>query len=245
MRCRPLCLALAASFAALAFAAPARADLLIRVDKSTQRMTVIEDGRPLYVWPVSTGVARYDTPSGTFQPFRMEKDHFSKEWDDAPMPYSIFFTRQGHAIHGTNHTSIGRAASHGCVRLSVKHAAILWSLVKHEKMANTKVVLFGEVPGARPPAVARAVPPVGTTRPVDMNDVAAAVPPLPPDARDAPRWRETRDGTRYYYIEQPQPSPRTYYRIRRAEPPPVQYDAERYGGDDDDGALFPFSLFGR
>jgi hypothetical protein len=31
----------------------------------------------------------------------MEKDHFSREWDDAPMPNSIFFTRQGHAVHGT------------------------------------------------------------------------------------------------------------------------------------------------
>ncbi len=89
-------------------------------------MTVSVDGVPRYVWPVSTGVARYDTPDGNFKPFRMEKDHFSKEWDDAPMPYSIFFTKQGHAIHGTNHTSIGRPASHGCVRLSVAHAATLW-----------------------------------------------------------------------------------------------------------------------
>jgi hypothetical protein len=243
MRCRPLCLALAASFAALAFAAPARADLLIRVDKSTQRMTVIEDGRPLYVWPVSTGVARYDTPSGTFQPFRMDKDHFSREWDDAPMPYSIFFTKQGHAIHGTNHTSIGRAASHGCVRLSVKHAAILWGLVKQEKMANTKVVLFGEVPGAQPPAVAQRTPPVRAAASID--DVAAAVPPLPRGPREARRWRDMHDGTTYYYAEQPQPAARTYYRYRTAEPPPVQYDAQRYGDDNDEGALFPFSLFGR
>jgi hypothetical protein len=32
----------------------------------------------------------------------MEIDHYSEEWDDAPMPYSIFFTQIGHAIHGTN-----------------------------------------------------------------------------------------------------------------------------------------------
>ena len=131
-------------------AAPAAAHLLIQVDKSTQQMTVSEDGRFLYRWPVSTGVARYDTPSGDFKPFRMEKDHFSAEWDDAPMPYSIFFTKKGHAIHGTNHKSIGRPASHGCVRLSVKHAAMLWKLVKQEKMANTEVVLTGRMPGAAP-----------------------------------------------------------------------------------------------
>ena len=34
-----------------------------------------------------------ETPSGTFKPFHMEIDHYSKEWDNAPMPYSIFFTR--------------------------------------------------------------------------------------------------------------------------------------------------------
>jgi len=133
--------------ATLAFAASAaHADVMIRVDKSTQRMTVAVDGQTRYVWPVSTGIARYDTPDGDFRPFRMEKDHFSKEWDDAPMPYSIFFTKQGHAIHGTNHTSLGRPASHGCVRLSVANAAKLWELVTEQGMNKTKVVLTGELP---------------------------------------------------------------------------------------------------
>jgi lipoprotein-anchoring transpeptidase ErfK/SrfK len=132
--------------ALLAVATQAKADLLIQVDKGTQRMTVYRDGEALARWPVSTGVAKYDTPDGRFTPFRMEKEHFSKEWDDAPMPYSIFFTKQGHAIHGTNHTSIGRPASHGCVRLSVAHAAQLWDLVKAEGMNKTKVVLTGELP---------------------------------------------------------------------------------------------------
>ena len=34
----------------------------------------------------------------------MARKHFSREWDDAPMPHSIFFTRIGHAIHGTTYT---------------------------------------------------------------------------------------------------------------------------------------------
>lgn len=147
----------AAPAALIAAAAPARADLLIQVDKSTQRMTVSEDGKQLYVWPVSTGIARYDTPSGAYTPFRKEKDHFSKEWDDAPMPYSIFFTMKGHAIHGTNHSNLGHPASHGCVRLSVQHAAILWDLVEKEKMAHTTVVLTGKIP-EEAPAVARGAP---------------------------------------------------------------------------------------
>ena len=134
-------------------AAPARADLLITVDKTTQRMTVEKDGEALFVWPVSTGAAGYDTPSGTFKPFRMEKDHFSREWDDAPMPHSIFFTMRGHAIHGSTHKSIGQPASHGCVRLEPKNAALLFDLVKQETMGKTRVVLTGVAPTA--PQVAR------------------------------------------------------------------------------------------
>ena len=135
---------------------PARAELLISIDKSSQTMTVDVDGNTRYVWSVSTGAAGHDTPSGQFKPFRMEADHFSKEWDDAPMPHSIFFTMQGHAIHGSTHLkAIGTPASHGCVRLEPKNAAVLFDLVKQQKMANTRVVLTGEIPTARGVPVAR------------------------------------------------------------------------------------------
>ena len=40
------------------------ANLLIKVDKSTQRMTVAVNGNQLYDWPVSTGGGGYDTPNG-------------------------------------------------------------------------------------------------------------------------------------------------------------------------------------
>jgi hypothetical protein len=148
----------AATIAVLTLGQAAHADLLIEVDKSTQQMTVTVNGEQLYQWPVSTGGQGYDTPSGNFRPFRMEIDHYSEEWDNAPMPYSIFFTQEGHAIHGTNHSSLGRPASHGCVRLSVKNAATLWALVKREKMANTKVVLTGAIPDGGPVAHSRPMP---------------------------------------------------------------------------------------
>jgi hypothetical protein len=142
----------AATVAVLMLGQAAHADLLININKSAQRMTVTVDGKQLYDWPVSTGGSGYDTPSGAFKPFRMEIDHYSDEWDNAPMPYSIFFTKTGDAIHGTyEQRNLGRAMSHGCVRLSVKNAATLWKLVKQAKMANTTVVLSGAVPGAEPP----------------------------------------------------------------------------------------------
>jgi L,D-transpeptidase catalytic domain len=152
----------------------AYADLLIKVDKSTQRMTVTVNGNQLYDWPVSTGGGGYDTPNGTFKPFRMDIDHTSDEWDNAPMPYSIFFTKTGDAVHGTyEQRNLGRAVSHGCVRLSVRNAATLWKLVKQEKMINTRVLLSGAIPGGvRSPAVARSQP-----MPLAADDPRYSAPP--------------------------------------------------------------------
>ena len=135
---------LLAPFLAAAVIGTAQAEILITVDKSAQRMTVARDGEPLYTWPVSTGRSGYATPSGSFTAFRMEADHYSKEWDEAPMPHSIFFTKIGHAIHGSYDTKkLGTPASHGCVRLSPAHAATLFAMVKQDGVTNTKVVLTG------------------------------------------------------------------------------------------------------
>jgi lipoprotein-anchoring transpeptidase ErfK/SrfK len=118
--------------------------VVISISKPGQKMRVIVDGEEKYVWPVSTGARGYDTPSGKYRPFRMERDHFSKEWDDAPMPHSIFFTGEGHAIHGSPYTkSLGRRVSHGCVRLAPANAAKLFALVQKAGMRNTTVVVRG------------------------------------------------------------------------------------------------------
>jgi hypothetical protein len=143
MRIRLMLVAIVMGFLALSNAAFAT-NVLITINKVSQKMTVKVDGETEYVWPVSTGARGYETPSGKYRPFRMEKDHFSKEWDDAPMPNSIFFTGQGHAIHGSMYVkSLGRRASHGCVRLAPDNAAKLYSLVQEAGMQNTTVVLRG------------------------------------------------------------------------------------------------------
>ena len=147
MRLLGLALPFAAALATLTLAQPACANIMITINKSAQKMTVTVNGEARYTWPVSTGRSGYDTPSGEYQPFRMEKDHFSREWDDAPMPNSIFFTKIGHAIHGTFEArNLGRPVSHGCVRLSTQHAATLYALVKQEGVSNTRVKLTGTTP---------------------------------------------------------------------------------------------------
>lgn len=122
----------------------ASAGIDIFIDKSSQRMTVAVDGVQRYTWKVSTGKFGYATPSGKFQPFRMEPDHYSDEWDNAPMPHSIFFTYEGHAIHGSPYTArLGRAVSHGCVRLAPQNAATLYTLVTRQGMGNTRITVSG------------------------------------------------------------------------------------------------------
>jgi lipoprotein-anchoring transpeptidase ErfK/SrfK len=122
--------------------------LLVNIDKSEQIMTVSLDGVETYEWPVSTGKAGYTTPSGTYTAASMNEIWYSKQWDNAPMPHSIFFMKDGHAIHGSlDVKNLGKPASHGCVRISPENAATLYALVDKNGLANTRVVLTGVTPG--------------------------------------------------------------------------------------------------
>jgi hypothetical protein len=78
----------------------------------------------------------------------MNKIWYSRQWDNAPMPHAVFFTKDGHAIHGTYELKrLGKPASHGCVRLSPENAATLYALVEKTGLKNTYVVLAGNTPG--------------------------------------------------------------------------------------------------
>ena len=159
----------------------AQAKVAITVDKDNQQMTVAVDGVERYRWPVSSGLPSYETPNGSFRAFRMEEDHYSKEFDDAPMPHSIFFTKIGHAIHGTDSVNrLGSPASHGCVRLSRENAAKLFALVKEQGVLNTTVTLTGssQVALARNPRP-RATPPspaAPRSRNMNSNTTPPAIP---------------------------------------------------------------------
>jgi len=125
---------------ALAATAPVLArQLLVTIDISEQSMRVRVDGDIWYRWDVSTGRKGYRTPLGTFQPVRLERMWYSTRYDDAPMPHAIFFFH-GYAIHGTTEVrSLGRPASHGCVRLHPDNAAELYALVRRIGRGNTTI----------------------------------------------------------------------------------------------------------
>ena len=121
--------------------------ILVVIDKPTQEMKVFIDGVERYTWEVSTGLRGYDTPSGKYTARSMNEIWYSKQWDDAPMQHEIFFTKKGHAVHGTTETKhLGKPASHGCVRLAPENARTLFALVKEKGLENTEIVLNGDTP---------------------------------------------------------------------------------------------------
>jgi lipoprotein-anchoring transpeptidase ErfK/SrfK len=124
------------------FASPALAgSITATIDLSEQRMHVYVNGFPRYTWAVSTARRGYRTPVGTYRPQRLERMWYSRKYDMSPMPHSIFF-KGGYAIHGTEYIkSLGKPASHGCVRLHPDNAARLFSLVREIGAGNTRIVV--------------------------------------------------------------------------------------------------------
>ena len=163
------------------------------IDKSTQEMKVFVDNVERYTWKVSTGLPGFETPSGTYRARSLHRIWYSKQWDDAPMPHAIFFTKKGHAIHGTGETKkLGRLASHGCVRLAPENARTLFALIKEKGLKDTQIVLNGETPSSEV-QVASPAPPLPEKKPpqadtqIVLNEetpssevqVASPAPPMP------------------------------------------------------------------
>ena len=117
--------------------------LKVSVDLTNQRMHVKEHGETIYSWPISSGRSGYRTVTGTFKPKWMTRMHYSRKYDNAPMPNAIFF-HGGYAIHGTYATGrLGSPASHGCVRLSPGNAKTLYNLVSQHGRGNTSISVYG------------------------------------------------------------------------------------------------------
>jgi lipoprotein-anchoring transpeptidase ErfK/SrfK len=125
----------------LALSPASAGNVVARIDLSEQRMYVSIAGKPAYSWPVSTARRGYVTPTGSYRPTRLHRRWYSRKYNNAPMPHSIFF-RGGYAIHGTNAVkALGRPASHGCVRLAPGNAATLFQLVSSYGSRNTRIVI--------------------------------------------------------------------------------------------------------
>ncbi|MBZ9935103.1 L,D-transpeptidase [Mesorhizobium sp. BR1-1-16] len=145
---------LTASAAVLAaFAAPASANVLFpgpasvyaKVSIAEQRMQVVikrGDGKKeTYSWKISTGRKGFETPPGQFRPDYIDELHHSTKYENAPMPYSVFFN-DGIAVHGTTELKrLGSPASHGCVRLDPQNAAVFFRAVADIGMERTAIIV--------------------------------------------------------------------------------------------------------
>ena len=125
-------------FAIFMLVVGAKAEVFITIDKSDQTMYV-ETLTDTYEWPISTGRKGFNTPSGQYKPYLLKRLHYSKKYDNAPMPWSIFF-HEGYAIHATGEVErLGSPASHGCVRLELRNARWLYRLIDENGKENTYI----------------------------------------------------------------------------------------------------------
>jgi len=104
--------------------------VIIQVDLTAQSMHVQFTDGTTADWPISSGRPGLDTPDGHYKAQWIDPDHVSKQYQDAPMPYAVFFDLKGHAFHGSYQKKFGVAVSHGCVRLPVDDAKKLFEAVK-------------------------------------------------------------------------------------------------------------------
>jgi lipoprotein-anchoring transpeptidase ErfK/SrfK len=130
--------------ASLLFTIPAAVEagqLIAKVDVSEQTMRVYKNGEQIHKWRVSTARKGKHTPRGQWRGKSLSKNHKSSLYNNAPMPYSIFYSGN-YAIHGTNQTSrLGRPASAGCIRLDTANAAKLSAMTQQVILGNMKVVV--------------------------------------------------------------------------------------------------------
>lgn len=117
------------------------ANLVAKISLSSQTMTVSQNGVIKYRWPVSTGRKGYGTPTGSWSAKWLSRNHRSRKYNNAPMPFAVFF-KGGYAVHATYETKrLGRPASHGCVRLHPDNAAAFFRMTNRAGLSNTRIVI--------------------------------------------------------------------------------------------------------
>jgi hypothetical protein len=122
--------------------------VLVYVDLGRQRATVYRNGVRIGVSTISSGKDGHETPTGVFTILEKNKEHRSKTYNDASMPYQQRLTWLGVAMHAGKLP--GYPASHGCVRLPMEFAKKLFEVTP---MGGTVVIAGGhEDPVKRPAA---------------------------------------------------------------------------------------------
>jgi L,D-transpeptidase-like protein len=145
--------------------------VLVYVDLTRQRATVYRNGVRIGVSTISSGKDGYETPTGDFTILEKNKEHHSKTYDDASMPYQQRLTWMGVAMHAVNLP--GFPASHGCVRLPMEFAKQLFDVTP---MGGTVVIAGGSEDPVKRPAAGVLAPAMAGVTPMPAM-------PLSPEGR--------------------------------------------------------------
>jgi lipoprotein-anchoring transpeptidase ErfK/SrfK len=166
--------AAAQSEQAVAAHRPAASDRVIVISIPDRKLVLLEDGAVKRVYPVAVGKPSTPSPAGRFTIVRQVSNptysHNGKVVGPGPRnPVGsrwMGLSAKGYGIHGTNEpNSIGKAASHGCIRMGKANLEELYTLVDvgdaveiHAEHDATVAMALGEAAPAGPPAPATAVP---------------------------------------------------------------------------------------
>ncbi|WP_036857961.1 L,D-transpeptidase family protein [Erythrobacter cryptus] len=123
-------------------AAPATGQLVITVDLEARVLSAFRDGHEIGTAVVLVGTPSHPTPLGVFPVLDKSRQHFSRKYDNAPMPWSLWLTRTGIAIHGS--PVMNGYASHGCIGVPDEFAAKLFEATKRgDKVIITRGRMIG------------------------------------------------------------------------------------------------------
>jgi len=115
--------------------------VVVLVSIPQQTMHVYRNGILIGRTTVSTGSKGHATPGGVFSILEKKQRHYSKKYDNAPMPNMQRLTWTGIAMHSGNLP--GYPASHGCVRMPFDFSQLLFSATAN---GGTVVVGDGKTP---------------------------------------------------------------------------------------------------
>lgn len=123
-------------------AAPATGTLVVTVDLQARVISAFRDGHEIGTAVVLVGTQSHPTPLGTFPVLNKSREHFSRKYDNAPMPHSLWLTTTGIAIHGS--PVMNGYASHGCIGVPDDFAAKLFAAAKRgDKVIITRGKMVG------------------------------------------------------------------------------------------------------
>jgi lipoprotein-anchoring transpeptidase ErfK/SrfK len=115
--------------------------IVARIDLSDQRMYVYLNERLTHTFTISSGRGSYRTPTGRWNAYWLSPKHRSRKYNNAPMPWAVFF-HGGYAVHGTTDIrNLGRPASHGCIRLHPDNARTFFKMVQASGKESTLIAV--------------------------------------------------------------------------------------------------------